>query len=1015
MKRSFRDHRWVYCLVTALLAATAAFAQNNKIETSTPATAGGTASSTSFKLTAIIGQPSPVGGSSAGQFALSSGFVFTLNNNPPAVANAISAQTLALGGAAFTRDLNASPTVFTDTDGDVLTYTTNSSNSAIATASIAGSLLTVAPVAVGSATITITADDKNGNTVSTTFTVTVNTAPNRVPTVANAIPNQNLKVGETPFMRDLNTAPTVFNDPDGDPLSYTASSNNNSIATATLSSNTLMIAPLAAGTAMVTVTANDNKGGTVSTTFTVTVTQSNRPPTVANTIPNQTLQVGGSTWMRDLNASPPVFTDPDGDALIYMASSSGTNIATASVSGSTLIVTPVTIGNVTITLTADDGKGAMTSTMFTVTVGTAPNRAPTVANTIGNQTLNVGGAAFSRNLNIAPAVFNDPDGDALTYITSSSAPNFATATIAVSVLTVTPVAAGNATITVTANDNRGGTISTTFNVTVMANQSPNISLLPVTEPQSVGPINIQADITDDRPNITVQLQYRRSGDLTSTSITMNLVSGNRYQANIPDAAVSSRGVEYAILATDADSAQTRLPADTKKFFSISIAVVSENKPSAQPGGSAAASYRLISVPFQLTDASALAVLQDDLGSYNNTAWRLFGLDAGQPLTNKSPYVEISQNGSFVPGKSFFLIVNTSKTVDAGPGQTLKTEQPYSIALLPGHNFIASPFNFSIPISKLRLQSGAAFSLQTYAGAWTPVTDVISPWEGYYLPNNGGNDNLLVDPNLTASAQPRMAEVGWRLQIRATCGEARDLYNFAGVAPASADDWDDLDVPEPPPIGDFVSVYFPHPEWQKLFQHYTNDIQSVKSTNHRWNFSVATGLAHETVSLKFDGVQNVAPELSVFLIDTELNYKQNLRENAAYSYQPRHLDRPKEFTLIVGQDEFIDAQTASAQGVPASFVLEQNFPNPFSVRGESGNSITAIRFGLPQASAVTIKIFDLAGHEVATLLDRAELPAGRHQRVWDGRDTQGRAVASGIYFCRFMTGNLARTIKLMVMR
>ena len=64
-------------------------------------------------------------------------------------------------------------------------------------------------------------------------------------------------------------------------------------------------------------------------------------------------------------------------------------------------------------------------------------------------------------------------------------------------------------------------------------------------------------------------------------------------------------------------------------------------------------------------------------------------------------------------------------------------------------------------------------------------------------------------------------------------------------------------------------------------------------------------------------------------------------------------------------------------------------------------MTLIRFGLPQRSEVTIKIFDLAGHEVATLLDRTEMAAGRHQRLWDGRDAQGRAVVSGIYFCQMV--------------
>jgi hypothetical protein len=149
----------------------------------------------------------------------------------------------------------------------------------------------------------------------------------------------------------------------------------------------------------------------------------------------------------------------------------------------------------------------------------------------------------------------------------------------------------------------------------------------------------------------------------------------------------------------------------------------------------------------------------------------------------------------------------------------------------------------------------------------------------------------------------------------------------------------------------------------------------------------------------------------------LQYKQNLRENAVYQYQPRNSESAKAFTLIAGKEAFVEEQTANTQGVPENFVLEQNFPNPFSPlgRGISGSTETAIRFGLPQPGVVTIKIFDLAGHEIATLLDRAELPAGRHQRVWNGRDAQGRAMVSGVYFYQLRVGSFSKTMKLMLMR
>jgi len=380
-------------------------------------------------------------------------------NRPPVVVNPISNQPLTVGGASFTRNLNATPVVFNDPDGDTLRYTASSSATNIATVSISGSTLTVLPAAGGSATITVTANDGKGGTVSTSFSVTVN----RPPVVANTISNQTLQVGGSSFTRDLNTSPIVFSDPDGDVLSYTASSNASSIATANISGSTLTVAPLAVGSATITVTANDNKGGTVSTTFTVTVgTAPNRPPVVANAISNQTLTVGGATFTRDLNAVPTVFSDPDGDALAYTATSSAPNNATASISNSILTVAPVSGGVATITITANDGKGGMISTNFTVTV----NRPPVVANLIPNQALTVGGSSFTRILNASPVVFNDLDLDPLGYTASSNTSSIATASISASTLTVAPVAVGNASITVTANDNRGGSAQTTFTVTV---------------------------------------------------------------------------------------------------------------------------------------------------------------------------------------------------------------------------------------------------------------------------------------------------------------------------------------------------------------------------------------------------------------------------------------------------------------------------------------------------------------------------------------------------------------------
>ena len=79
-------------------------------------------------------------------------------------------------------------------------------------------------------------------------------------------------------------------------------------------------------------------------------------------------------------------------------------------------------------------------------------------------------------------------------------------------------------------------------------------------------------------------------------------------------------------------------------------------------------------------------------------------------------------------------------------------------------------------------------------------------------------------------------------------------------------------------------------------------------------------------------------------------------------------------------------------LPSAFALEPPVPNPFS-RG------TSLRFSLPVAAHVKLKVYDLAGRRIRVLADE-QRPAGTHALEWDGNDAAGRAVGPGIYFVRF---------------
>ena len=82
-------------------------------------------------------------------------------------------------------------------------------------------------------------------------------------------------------------------------------------------------------------------------------------------------------------------------------------------------------------------------------------------------------------------------------------------------------------------------------------------------------------------------------------------------------------------------------------------------------------------------------------------------------------------------------------------------------------------------------------------------------------------------------------------------------------------------------------------------------------------------------------------------------------------------------------------------VPYEFLLAQNYPNPF-------NPTTTIRFQIPHAGHLSIKIYNSIGQEVKTLVSRHH-SAGNHEVMWDGTDNHGSLVSSGIYLYRLEAG------------
>ena len=273
------------------------------------------------------------------------------------------------------------------------------------------------------------------------------------------------------------------------------------------------------GSLSIKVTANDGDAS-VSTTFSLTVTNINDAPVVATPIPPQSIAQDGS-----LNFTVPVgtFTDPDGDTLTLSAT-----LADGSALPSWLSFNPATgtfsgtpangdVGSLSIKVTANDGDASV-STTFNLTV-TNVNDAPVVSTPIAHQTVAQNG---SLNFMVPAGTFTDPDGDTLTLSATlsngSPLPGWLHFNPATNTFSGTPANGdvGLLVIKVTATDGSNTSVSTSFGLTVT-----NVNDVPVV----ATPIPHQSIAQDSSLNFTVPAGTFSDPDGDTLTLSATLANG----------------------------------------------------------------------------------------------------------------------------------------------------------------------------------------------------------------------------------------------------------------------------------------------------------------------------------------------------------------------------------------------------------------------------------------------------------------------------------------------------------
>ena len=489
------------------------------------------------------------------------------------------------------------------------------------------------------------------------------------------------------------------------------------------------------------------------------------------------------------------------------------------------------------------------------------------------------------------------------------------------------------------------------------------------------------------------LKYQVGGG-NDKEATFIQVSNNNYEATIPGSDVTSRGLIGFIAARD--SLQQETFTDTAdiqvEFGWLSMGNTSE------------VTYRMISTGGDVFDKGIATNLEDDLGPYDDTVWRIF-------KWNGSGYTE--NNFALEQGEAYWIITQGSATMQSSSGESTPLLNGYGVNLGSGWNMVANPYNFNLSFSNLHYNDGDIEPvLYRYTGSGYTTTNTFTPGDGVWIYANNSN-RIDFKPLGGGSIQRTAAEeLTWHGSVNVTSGDLMDEDNIFGVAIDASSGWDALDRHEPPVIGDYITLAFDNRDWESYGGLYSRDIQTTGNEGHVWPLSVVTNRAgYATLSVELPDELPLGWEL--FLVDVAFDIVQNLSTETEYEFVANGSETPREFELIAGPPGFTREALDDLELTPSDYRLAQNIPNPF-------NALTTIQFNLPKENEVSLAIYDLVGRKVAEPLSNVPYESGGHFVIWDGKDSQNRPVSSGVYLYRLEVSKngqmeFAKTKKLILLK
>jgi hypothetical protein len=389
-------------------------------------------------------------------------------------------------------------------------------------------------------------------------------------------------------------------------------------------------------------------------------------------------------------------------------------------------------------------------------------------------------------------------------------------------------------------------------------------------------------------------------------------------------------------------------------------------------------------------------------------------------------------------------------------------EPRRITLEPGWNQVGSPFPFAVAWetildstrARLSGRPGARAAVDALGkpvvwngaqGTYEYGQTALPPWRGAFVfnPTAGTNVRLVVPPtsteqaaatptslpavaqrNLSAAASPagstgaatrgpsREASGTYRVHLRARMagpnGVLTDTENWIGMLPGASGGNGAEDVPEAPPVGDYLRLSVVRSGQARL---YSANFKPVAEDGQYWDIEVGANVderfeTRKEVTVRLDERDAAPKGFTLYVLDKD-DRRLLPTDDGTFTVRLGDGDPTRRLRIIAGTKAFARRHSDGIRLKAFDNALRGNFPNPFTDQ-------TTIEYTLKKKSEVRLAVYDLLGRRVRVLVDGETQEAGPHAITWSGR-RGGRPAASGVYFYRLKAGDFTASGKLTLVR